>query len=75
MQYLNIENLLQIIVFLSFCILLYVHKAAYWKARCETLEEIKNTEETDNLLEECRYWRRKDNPEATEFAKDAREYR
>lgn len=81
MQLLTIENLLFLIIFLSFCILVYAQKASHWKARCEALEEQENSKEsneletTDNLLEECRYWRRKDNVEAAEFAKDSREYR
>lgn len=80
MQLLTIENLLFLIIFLSFCILVYAQKASHWEARCNALEELKESEETketntnDNLLEECRYWRRKDNVEAAEFAKDAREY-
>lgn len=80
MQLLTIENLLFIIVFLSFCVLLYAQKASKWEARCLAIEELKDMKKedtidiTDNLLEECRYWRRRDNTEAAEFAKDSREY-
>ena len=80
MQLLTIENLLGLNIFLSFCIFVYAQKASKWESRCLTLEELRELKEesksdtTDNLLEECRYWRRKDNVEAAEFAKDAREY-